>query len=138
MLVGTHFLSSFWMMVIIWFVQLVHYPLFYYVPDEAKIRYSHQHQKKISYLVLPGMLIELASLIYLGQWFYTSGVWQLMMVLLILIWLSTFLIQVPCHQSLLREPSNKIVQKLVMTNWIRTGLWTLKTILAFNLLMGVM
>ena len=42
------------------------------------------------------------------------------------IWLSTFTLQVPCHRQLSQQYHEKIVQRLVLTNWIRTLLWTFR------------
>ena len=57
-----------------------------------------------------------------------DGFFLLSMILLIIIWLSTFFIQVPIHNKLLDEPSNYLT-KLVRTNWIRTVLWTVKAMM---------
>ena len=124
-----HFFASFWMMTIIWFVQLVHYPLFLAVPLTSLVDYSIKHQRTISFLVMPAMLIELASLIYMGLFFAKTITWNILAICLAIIWLSTFLLQVPCHQQLIIKPTYKTVKRLIHTNWIRTIFWTLKTII---------
>lgn len=41
------------------------------------------------------------------------------------VWLVTFLISVPIHTKLQEHGhSEALVEKLVLTNWVRTGLWT--------------
>ena len=123
-----HFLSSFWMCAIIWFVQVVHYPLFLTVPKFNRIEFSQKHQFYISFLVMPAMVIEVVTLGYCGQLYGYSTLWLGLTILLILIWLSTFLLQVPCHQQLLHNPTDSVCHRLVQTNWIRTWLWSFKTI----------
>ena len=59
---------------------------------------------------------------YQAQNFYTTT-WLMM---LIGIWLSTFLLQVPAHEKLILKKDNQIIARLVKTNWIRTILWSLK------------
>jgi hypothetical protein len=123
-----YFLSSFWMAILILFVQWVHYPLFTYVSESQLIQFSEDHQRRISYLVGPAMILEWLSLVYLviviaNPFFYIHAV------LLGLIWLSTLLIQVPIHNQLLKSPSASLAIRLVHGNWIRTLLWCLKAIL---------
>ena len=121
--------SSFWMMTIICFVQMVHYPLFLSVPKSHRIEYAQNHQRWISYLVVPGMLIELFSLLIWGVQLGTSWHWWIASLLLGVIWISTVCLQVPCHQRLLIVPDNEVVNRLIKTNWVRTIAWIVKTML---------
>ena len=128
-----HLFSTFWMVVIIWFVQIVHYPLFLEVPIESSNTYFKKHQSLISYLVMPGMLVEGASLSYLLIYTFLSEpgahfTLTFSVILLILIWASTFLIQVPCHLKLTQTPSRETLSYLIKSNWIRTILWSTKLI----------
>jgi hypothetical protein len=50
--------------------------------------------------------------------------------LLLGIWASTFLVQVPCHQRLAAGWDEAVHARLVATNWLRTGLWTARLLLA--------
>jgi hypothetical protein len=50
--------------------------------------------------------------------------------LLAVVWLSTALLQVPCHRRLERGFDGAVVRRLVSTNWIRTLAWTLRAMLA--------
>ena len=50
--------------------------------------------------------------------------------LLFIIWVSTALLQVPCHGQLANGFDNKVHRQLVLTNWIRTVCWTLRGALA--------
>ena len=51
------------------------------------------------------------------------------LIMVVLIWLSTFLIQVPLHNALSKEKNTEKLSKLICTNWIRTILWTSRSIL---------
>ena len=52
------------MMAVIWFVQIVHYPLFKLVPYNERVMYAQKHQQWISWIVMPAMLIECLSLFF--------------------------------------------------------------------------
>jgi hypothetical protein len=45
------------------------------------------------------------------------------------IWLSTALLQVPCHNRLMLAFDRDAIRLLVLTNWIRTLLWTARGVL---------
>jgi hypothetical protein len=54
------------------------------------------------------------------------------------IWLSTFLLQVPQHNVLLQGFAEEAHRKLVITNWIRTVLWSCRGILVLWMLKPIM
>jgi hypothetical protein len=49
--------------------------------------------------------------------------------LLAVIWLSTAVVQVPCHEVLSRVFDSEVYQSLVSTNWIGTAAWSLRGLL---------
>ena len=116
MILTIQLLSSIWMMVVIWFVQLVHYPLFKYVPKSARQHYCEKHQSLISVMVIPAMLVELVSLFWLWNITIVDIYWYLSVGCLMIVWGSTFLIQVPCHTKLLVSPTDQVISRLVNTN----------------------
>jgi hypothetical protein len=132
-------LASTWGMVgLIWIIQLVHYPLFARIHDDFT-SYAKEHVKRISWVVIPLMLIEaICSVWLLGFWnsfdTRTKALFGSSLVILILVWASTFLIQVPCHERLMIERDEQTIQKLVQTNWIRTLGWTARGLLIFAML----
>ncbi len=112
---------------LIWTVQIVHYPSFIFV-DLQRYRALHEfHQRRISFMVIPLMILELLSTILLTV-AQAPGAW-IRLLLTVLIWLSTFFLSVPLHERLLKSHNQEDVQRLVITNWPRTLLWTLKSIL---------
>jgi len=123
--IGLIFTSVF-MTGVIWFVQIVHYPLFEKVGVEAFVAYEKAHTQRTCYIVVPMMLIELAL-----TGFYCFSAPSLpsitVFLLLLLIWGSTFFLQAPQHQKLTKAYNLHDIQKLVQTNWIRTIAWTLKS-----------
>ncbi len=133
-----HLFSTGIMAGLIWFVQLVHYPLFSKVGDTSFHAYEQDHAKRTTWIVAPTMLCELitASLILL----YPPSGLQLLAILgfclVILVWLSTFFIQVPCHARLERGFSRKTHQLLVQLNWLRTAVWNVRFLVAIYLFMG--
>lgn len=131
-------LAATWAMIgVIWFVQIVHYPMFNRVGESSFARYERIHQQRTSWIVLPLMVLELITAIWLAvappeilerPWVTTN------LGLLVLIWLSTFLIQVPLHRRLERGFDEKAHARLVVTNWIRTALWTGRGVLLATLI----
>ena len=118
---------------LVWFVQIVHYPLMGKVGPREFVDYEIAHTNRTSIVVAPIMLLELFSgLLYL----YFQG-WPLEwlasftvnMYLLGLIWLSTFFLQIPLHRHLSGGFDQRAHQRLVRTNWLRTLLWTVRSLL---------
>lgn len=121
---------------IIWFVQVVHYPLFTKIPKEGFTCYEQAHTVRTGWVVAPLMLLELGTalllLVHRGPCglglttLATSPLYLTALGCLILIWLSTFLVQVPLHGVLERHPDHRAMVLLDWTNWIRTILWSLR------------
>jgi hypothetical protein len=130
-----HLFLTLYMTGLIWFVQIVHYPLMAAVGASTFRNYQQAHTQRTTWVVAPPMLLELGSgslLLYLhhsSAWHWTN------MALLMLIWASTFLIQVPIHNQLLKDFNAGYHRRLVRTNWLRTIAWTLRALLLLYLLL---
>ncbi len=113
---------------LIWLIQLVHYPSFRFIHADDFLAFHQHHTTSIVWMVIPLMLGELGISFYLS---YQSG-WQMIhlfpFILVILLWLCTFLIQIPIHDSLSNGKDLVQIKKLIDTNWLRTFLWTVKAI----------
>lgn len=115
------------MLGIIWFVQVVHYPLLSSVDESGFAWYAQRHQVLTSWVVAPTMLLEgiTGALLLLVP---PAGAppWSLWLAasLLVVVWLSTAFVQVPCHQRLSAGFDAATHRSLVRTNWIRTACWT--------------
>ncbi len=111
----------------IWIVQVVHYPLFSGVGEAGWAAYEASHQARITWIVGPAMLIELATAIWLvldppeafPMWALLAGA-----AMVGVIWASTAFIQVPLHSTLSAGFDTEAHANLVGTNWIRTLLWS--------------
>ena len=136
-LLSIHAAATLAMAGLIWFVQIVHYPLFDLASERRFQRFAAEHQRRTSFVVLPLMLVELGSALAilaapppgLGRGLPGLGV-----CLLALIWLSTFLLQVPLHRRLGAGWQAPAVRRLVATNWLRTVAWTARGWLALAML----
>ncbi|MEO0896009.1 MAG: hypothetical protein AAFY71_06395 [Bacteroidota bacterium] len=134
-----HLLSSLMMVGIIWFVQIVHYPLFHQVGQENFTAFEGRHVALTGYLIAPLMLVEIGTaflLLGMHEPAISSTFLWINAALLVLIWASTFFIQVPLHESLSQEYSTTNIQKLVNSNWIRTVLWSIRGGLLIGLMYG--
>lgn len=130
--------STLMMCGLIWFVQIVHYYLFNKVGEKNFVVYERLHQQRTSMVVVPLMLIELASnfaLIVLRPEYLSQPMAWTLLVLVLTIWLATFLIQVPQHAQLAKGFTHDVYQKIVRYNWLRTVLWSIKSILCLYVLM---
>ena len=78
------------------------------------------------------MIVELVTAIlllnYLPKGVSAAWVWAAL-VLLVVAWLSTAFLQVPCHSKLNIAFDADVHRRLVNSNWIRTISWTLRGLL---------
>jgi hypothetical protein len=120
--------ASAWMMTgIIWFVQVVHYPLFGGVGPDGFVAYETAHRQRTAFVVGPLMAVESVTALLLAL-APPSGVgraWPVVGVgLLGLIHASTVFLQVPRHAELNAGYDARAHRRLVRSNWIRTVGWT--------------
>ncbi len=126
-------LASTWFLVgLIWTIQVVHYPLFAGVGEDRFTAYEANHARLITLVVGPLMLVEAATTL-LFITIRPSGVpaWTAWvgLALLAIIWVSTAVLQVPAHGRLAEGFDSSVHAGLVGTNWIRTIAWTARGIL---------
>ena len=134
----THAWATCGMAGLIWFVQIVHYPLMAKVGVERYAAYQRSHEARTPWVVAPLMLIEAATSVAL-LWLMRAQPWGVAIAwtgagLLAVIWASTFLLQVPAHQQLGGGFDAQAHRRLVSSNWIRTFAWTARGVLAIVLL----
>ena len=131
-LLWTHALATIAMSGVIWFVQLVHYPLLALVGDGEFDRFAAENVRRTTRVVAPLMIAEFATAVLLA---FTRGTLAWIgLGLLAAVWVSTAILQVPRHQRLLEGFDAAAVRALVRSNWVRTVAWTLRAVLALILL----
>jgi hypothetical protein len=127
--------STLFMVGLIWFVQIVHYPLFAAVPESASVAYERAHTERTTWVVIVPMLIELGSAVWLAALPGEDRALRYVGVALVgLVWASTFFLQVPMHERLSSGFDASAHARLVLTNWIRTVAWTARGALVLYLL----
>ena len=122
---------------IIWFVQVVHYPLLGQVGLANFVRYEEQHTLLTTFIVFPPMFLELvtsACLLGIRPRYILATEAYAIFTITGFIWLLTFIVHVPQHDMLSRGFSGELHATLVSTNWGRTILWTVKSALLVWLL----
>lgn len=133
LLLLVHAGSTLFMVGLIWFVQIVHYPLLGSVGKEHFVTYAEAHSRLTSRVVGPPMLLEAATTVMLlffrpaeiPLWAAWGG-----LILLAIVWLSTAFLQVPRHTALGARFNATTHGFLVASNWVRTGGWSARGILA--------
>lgn len=134
-LIPTVHAGATWFMTgLIWFVQIVHYPLMGAVPSDTFPAFENAHQRRTTWVVGPVMLVEASSAVLLlwlphGDFAGTTLRWS-GLALLALIWASTFALQVPLHAKLAMGFDRAVWRQLLATNWLRTIAWTFRGIIA--------
>ncbi len=112
---------------LIWFVQVVAYPLFARVAAAEFTAYHASHSRLITYVVAPLMLGELASALAWLIWPLADVPRQVAWVgaaLAVTTWGVTMFVSVPQHNILARGFDARAHDLLVVTNWLRTASWT--------------
>ena len=130
--------ASTWFMVgIIWLIQIVHYPLFVHVGSKEFRTFHENHKILITPVVGIVMIVELVtSGIIIFQ--IPNGIpnWTVIVgfILLGVIWFSTLLFQIPFHNKLSLKFDENVLRMLINTNWIRTICWSLRGIIVLIML----
>jgi hypothetical protein len=119
--------STLTMVGVIWFVQVVHYPLMARVGPDAFHRYQDGHQKLTTLVVGAPMVAELFATVLLTlqlpERISPAMAW-VGVAMLAVVWGSTILLQIPLHHLLEGGFDRDAIHQLVATNWIRTIAWT--------------
>lgn len=128
-LLFTQLATTLMMTGIIWLVQMVYYPIFQFVGDARYREFHEAHMNWIAYVVAPLMIVEAvtaALIIFYPPPNSDSRFLWLGLILVAIVWASTFFLQVPLHEKLAKGFDAQTHQALVGTNWIRTIAWTIR------------
>jgi hypothetical protein len=128
-----HLVSTCIMVGVIWFVQLVHYPLLAVVPVDSATQVAEKHQRWTGFVVGPPMAVEGVTTLLLWantplgvSWWLTWANGAFLAVAL----LCTIFLSVPRHARMVAAPDAQVGRELVQTNWPRTVSWTICGFLA--------
>jgi hypothetical protein len=139
-LLAVHLAATAGMMGLIWFVQLVHYPLFAAVGPDHFVAYESAHQRRTTWIVGPLMGVEGVSALMIIAALREEVGLALPLVglaLLAVIHASTVFLQLPAHVRLAKAYDVEVQQRLVRTNWIRTIGWSLRVVVATAMVVTV-
>lgn len=124
--------ATLYMTGLVWFVQVVHYPLFGQVGKPGFAGYEAAHTRLTTFVVAPPMLVEALTAVLLlsvRPRFAPTAAMAAGTALVALLWLSTFLVQVPRHGVLAAGYNARAHSVLVATNWLRTAAWSARAVL---------
>ncbi|MFM1749308.1 MAG: hypothetical protein RLZZ188_2974 [Verrucomicrobiota bacterium] len=134
LLLSMHAGATLFMTGVIWFVQVVHYPLLARAGTDGFAEHAREHARRTGWIVGPAMVAELILSLALaargGAAAWTG------LGLLTVIWLSTALVQVPLHRRLQAGFEAETHRQLVRTNRLRTAAWTARAAIALHLAAG--
>ena len=118
-------LLDFGLVILIWIIQRIVYPSFLYYTKENLLTWHKEYTARFAVIVIPIMFAQLGVSAY--QLSISFNLYTIVSIVIIsLVWLSTFLQFVPIHSNIARATvDEKTLELLVRKNWIRTALWTL-------------
>jgi len=128
-----NFAASCVMVGVIWFVQLVHYPLLATIGVDRAPAIAVEHQRRTAWVVgLPMATEGVTTLVLLLSRPDGVDVWLAWLgaVLLAVALASTVFLSVPLHEQMAQEPRESTGRRLVVTNWPRTFAWTARSVVA--------
>ena len=122
---------------IIWFAQIVHYPLFSKVGTDNFTEYQNSNLRRTVLVVIPLQIVELFTALIL-VWKVPLGILPIQawtnLILIGITWISTATLQVPRHKKLASGFDQKTQDILVSSNWIRTVAWSIRGGIVFWML----
>ena len=117
---------------VIWFVQLVHYPLLATIGIDRASEIAVEHQRRTGWVVglpMAGEGVTTLWLVFDSPNGVNSALPFVGGFLLAIALGSTIFLSVPLHEKMALAPTVAIGHKLVRTNWPRTIAWTLRGVL---------
>ena len=134
----THAAATVFMTGLVWFVQIVHYPLHTLVGPGEFDAYQRAHLARTGPIVGPPMAVEAITAVWLALRTPPGVPTTLPWVgagLLAVVWASTWGVQVPLHRALeSRGADQRRLRMLVLTNWVRTAVWSARAGVALAML----
>lgn len=131
-----------WTMVgVIWFVQVVHYPLLSVVPVDSAKAVAVEHQRRTGWVVMVPMTVEGVTTLLLLAMVPVGVAWFLPWLAgipLAVALLATVLLSVPRHARMAANPDESVGRELVTTNWIRTIAWSLRGVVTAGMLIATL
>ena len=130
--------STLVMVGVIWFVQIVHYPLLAVVPVESASEVAVDHQRRTGWVVMAPMTVEGFTTLGLLKWVPEGVAWWvpwLNGVFLAVALGCTVLLSVPRHARMAAHPDKSVGRELVLTNWPRTIAWTARGLVVAMMLL---
>jgi hypothetical protein len=121
----------------IWFVQLVHYPLFSAVGAGEFTAYEARHTRATAWAValfMPAEALTAAWLVLETPGGVSPVGVTLGLILVAALWIVTAIWQAPMHGRLSQGYDARLHRRLVSSNWIRTILWTVRGFLVLVIL----
>ena len=116
---------------VILMTQFINYPLFKSIKSDFT-DYHKKYTERMGYVVAPLMVIELVLVTYIILHHKENLFVIFIFLLTIIIWASTFFIQVPIHNTLSKKKEKNKIIILNKSNYIRTICWILKLIISIH------
>lgn len=112
------------MFILIWMVQLIVYPSFCHISDQALPSWHRTYSQRIGYFVIPMMLAQL--ILSLLTCIHTMTALKVLdLGLVVATWVLTAWLSVPLHQALAKGSVDPDIRRsLVRTNLPRALVWT--------------
>ena len=110
---------------VILITQLITYPSFLSIDKHKFVDFHNNYVRGISLVAVPAMTFELLTLLYMNL-YINNLLFIKSLLVLIVIWLVTFIIIVPIDNHLSKKFEIEKTISLIRYNWIRTVLWTSK------------
>lgn len=124
--------STFFMVGLIWHMQIVHFPLFLIINEKQFHHYYVAHAYSSRWVIFIPMFIELLTGIGLFIWRPEPlKTWSLGVLtgLLVFLWLYTLLVMIPMQKNLKNEYSIDMIYNVTWANWARTVAWSARGII---------
>ena len=128
MVLLVNLIATWFMVGLIWLVQVVHYRQFDLVGEAGWTQYHRDHSRRITWIVAPVMLIEAITAGWLVAITPSLLMW-LAAGLVVVVWISTAVLQVPVHNKLAMRFDADLCRRLTAGNWVRTIAWTVRGLL---------
>lgn len=134
-----HAASTWFMVGLIWVIQVVHYPLFRLIGEDRFVDYEQQHTRRMGMLLAVPAVTEIvtaATLVFVRPEAVGLLIVLISGAILAAIWVMTGLVQGPAHGRLSSGLDRALIDRLVASNWWRTVGWTVRGLLVGGMLLA--